>query len=34
MPIITEEDEENGSQSETGTDEVLSNWERKLCLEH
>lgn len=34
MPVITEDDEENGNQSETGTDVVLSNWERKLCSEY
>ena len=25
MPVVTEEDEENESFSETGTDEILSN---------
>ena len=26
MPVITEEDEENGSQSEAGRDEISSNY--------
>lgn len=35
MPVITEEDEENESYSETGTDEIMSNyWRKAMLIEH
>lgn len=32
MPVITEEEEDNRSYSETGMDEILSDIDGKLCL--
>lgn len=33
MPVITEEEEDDESFSEAGTDEILSNIDGKFCLE-